>query len=204
MRNVFWLTPLIMIALFTNAFSVNQNVRKGGVVGIGYGYATVLNWNWNNGEVLTKGNGFPVHCFFGHNWDGINTVALSFQFTPFRTDQVPFTNGIKYNVYQYFVGLMWLHYFSKSNRGLFTTLAFGQCDYFLTNAEDDFNFEYDTSQISPHRMWAIDIGGGYQISKWFQVGVYFGIGRTSAFSGSNQSSSHKNLSFMLTAPLKTN
>ena len=161
MKKLTLMTLVAVMLLSAGAMAFDGN-RKGFVLGGGIGFAPTIkvevedDGDWNNA-------GVSAHIVIGYAWDEKNMLVYesngaAFEETMFGED-VMFSQSIG--------AASWYHYFGESGKTFYTVVGLG-----LMVGDTD-----ETDATDPGA--GILLGGGYEFSRHWQVGLYLASGKSS-------------------------
>lgn len=168
-------TTLVVVSP-TVAFDGN---RKGFVAGIGLGIAPVAHWSATRFDLAPTEIGLGANSFIGYAWNNSNSIVYSGNGCIYQSSDVNdsyFIQGLD--------AISWYHYWGATKKSMFSAVSVGR---FLIESEycnlRGTGFGYGAAI-------------GYDISKWFQIGLYYIGGHTS--NDSDISADHSVVSLLLT------
>ncbi len=174
-----WLKLLATILVLVSSTSAFDGNRKGFVAGVGLGLAPVAHWSATRFNLAPTEVGLGANSFIGYAWNNYNSIVFSGNGCIYKAEDVNSTYFI-----QGLDAISWYHYWGANERTVFTTFSAGR---FLIMSEydnlDGTGFGYGAAI-------------GYDISKWFQVGLYYIGGHTS--NGSDIAANHSVVNLLLT------
>lgn len=111
--------------------------------------------------------GAGLQIMLGYAWSERNMIvferSVAVSNSSFR--------GVEYSAFHGFTGISWYHYFGRAGQTPFATAGAGFFTYGFEDYDSDFDGWHDDGG-------AIQLGGGYEFSRHWQVGVYAVGGRT--------------------------
>ena len=176
----------LMILLAVSTVCGFDGNRKGFVLGGGAGVVPVCHWkvivdffDLNLGEIDENRVGAGLQFVIGGAFDEHNMLVYEGNVSGFTSELLDESVGQGFN------GAAWYHYFGDPGKTAFTTLGVGLY-YFKIG-------DYDPTNAGG----ALLLGGGYEFSRHWQVGVYLTFGKTSDSAyGLSADFEHANLSIL--------
>jgi hypothetical protein len=167
--------PVALFALLVSSSSVVafDSSRKGFVIGAGFGHA--VNSHWGNSDTPLDENkgGVGFSFLVGYAWDSKNMLVIETNATGYVSDvewgEVRFSGFTEQNIIQGFAGVSWYHYYTVS----------GVSEFFTSSGVGIYSFNVQAVDANKPGFGAL-VGLGYAYRRHFQIGVYFGAGRTSS------------------------
>ena len=159
----FTLVPVLLLLLAGSTLAFDGQ-RRGFVLGGGLGIAIDSKYEVSSGVVRPKENGAGVglNLIIGGAFDDKNMLVYEGNVTGWKSDTFDqnFTQG--------FNGAAWYHYYGHPGRSAFTTVGLG---FYVFKAE---HYEDNDPGLG------ILVGGGYEFSRHWQIGLYLSGGKTSS------------------------
>lgn len=160
--------------------------RKGFVLGGGLGVVPVAHWKVdadffgiNLPEIEEDRVGVGLHFVIGGAFDEHNMLVYEGNASGFKSELLDEGVGQGFN------GAAWYHYFGDPGKTAFTTLGLGLYSFKVG--------DYDPTNAGG----ALLLGGGYEFSRHWQVGVYLTFGKTTDSVGPLSADfEHANLSIL--------
>lgn len=165
---------LSVVLLMASTAMAFDGQRKGFVLGGGLGLSPVGSWK-SDIDVTPKfedsGPGGAAHLIIGYAWDNHNMIVYEANAVGYESDAY----GVDFTAGQGFSGASWYHYFGPMGKTPFIVLGIGA---YMFNGEFD-GFDHLDIEFSNDPGGGVLLGGGYEFSRHWQVGAYFGAGQTS-------------------------
>ncbi|MCH9032704.1 MAG: hypothetical protein IIB00_10670 [candidate division Zixibacteria bacterium] len=183
---------LLIIAPTSDAWGFDGS-RKGFVIGGGLGFAPIARWSAPDVLLLnevgdTLGTevfndtrvGVGVNILLGYAWNERNMIVYEGNASGYKSRKLAGDLVIT----QGFYGAAWYHYYGPMGATFFSVIGVGLYQFDIENSPD---FDAGIGGL---------LGGGYEFSPHYQVGLYISTGRTSILS---TDFSHLNISALVSA-----
>lgn len=166
------ITIIMLIVLMVSSAFAFDGQRKGFVLGGGLGFSPTFKWeaemigyDYANNMFMRKFNetnaGIGMNLMIGFGWDEKNMIVYDINFAGGDSD---FYNQF---IAQQYNGISWYHYFGNGMTSqFFSTVGLG-----LYNFDGENMSGFDAG-------FGILLGGGYEFSRHWQVGLYLSAGKT--------------------------
>jgi len=167
-----WVALILFFVCSTSAEAFNGS-RKGLVAGGGIGHAVNSHWGKSETAVNENQGGVGLNFLVGYGLNTRNMLVFEMNITGYASEAEWGTGAFiglsNQSIMQGFVGVNWYHYYPVTGLGEFFT-SFGVGIYSFDVEGLDAN--------TPGRGGLL--GLGYVYRRHFQLGLYFGGGRSSA------------------------
>lgn len=161
------LVVLTMLPVATLAFTAFDGNRKGIVLGGGLGVSPVARWSQDGlGESMV---GFGLQMVAGYAWNEHDMIVYENNVTMYSSEYFKsggFWGSERLLMRQGFEGASWYHYWGSPHRAVFTVGGLGSCIF-----DRSENYHSDARG-------AYLLGAGCEVSRHFQVGLYYSGGCT--------------------------
>ena len=165
----------LIVLLGAASASAFDGKRKGFVLGGGLGLALEAGWSIDgtyNGltDASETKTGFAGQVVIGYDWNEHNMIVYEGNYSGYESDLLssdPYY--INRDIFQGITGVSWYHYFGRVGRSAFATVGAGM--YVFAIGNDGGN----------ERRGGIQIGGGSEFARHFQIGLYIAVGRTERY-----------------------
>lgn len=173
-RTICFLVLCSLVLLSTaNAF---DGQRRGFAVGGGLGFSPMSRWA-SDPAVMDlgvayddeTGGGFAWQFSIGTAWDDRNLIAFEWNGTSYGSDVWDVTMN------QEFLGVAWTYYLRPTQRSFFTKAGVGVCKL---SGEPFLNLFGNIDDLDTDPGIGLMLGGGYQFSRYFQIGLNATYGAT--------------------------
>lgn len=180
------ITIIMLIVLMASSAFAFDGQRKGFVLGGGLGMSPAFKWEadvlvfdplsgFYIANIDESNAGVGLNLVIGYAWDENNMVVYEGNVAGSNSD---FFNQ---TITQGFNGATWYHYFgNEMSKQFFSTVGLGLYQF------DGENFDYNDPGFG------LLLGGGYEFSRHWQVGLYISSGKTSS-GGTDFTHSHVNI-----------
>ena len=171
---------LVLLLLFSSVFTTStlafDDQRKGFVLGAGFGLAPAV--RWSTGGFNENGAGFGGNALIGYAWNDKNMIVLEGNGTVYNSDI------FSANMFQEFLGPTWYHYFDTQGKSFFSAVGIGGYYFGLPPFSSYIRISFNGGDLPPTppshaRGFGYLIGGGYEFTRHYQIGIYLSGGRTS-------------------------
>ncbi len=168
------LLPVALFLFFASTGNVAafDSSRKGFVIGGGVGHAVNSHWGKSETPLDENKGGVGFNFLIGYAWDNRNMLVFETNATGYYSDvewgSGRFTGLSDQSIIQGFAGVGWYHYYPVVGVGeFFTSAGLGL-----------YSFNVQSVDANTPGIGAL-VGLGYAYRRHFQIGIYFGGGRTS-------------------------